>query len=41
VKENANFEDRYFSFPPVEVQIKFLGSIRELVLKVKFVGLFD
>ena len=27
VKENANFEDRYFSFPPVKVQIKFIKHL--------------
>jgi hypothetical protein len=27
VKENANFEDRYFSFPPVNVQIKLIKQL--------------
>ena len=27
VKENANFEDKYFSFPPVKVQIKFIKHL--------------
>jgi hypothetical protein len=27
VKENANFEDRYCSFPPVKVQVKFIKHL--------------
>jgi hypothetical protein len=27
VKENANSEARYFSFPPVKVQIKFIKHL--------------
>jgi hypothetical protein len=27
VKENANFENRYFSFPPIKVQIKFIKQL--------------